>query len=201
MNPRVLVIRTGTANTSSVLAAFRRIGAEPELVDDAELVRAAEHVVLPGVGAFAAAMNSLTARGLDEALRARIEADRPTLGICLGLQLLGTTSEESPGASGLALIAEPITRLRGEVRIPELGWNRVEPEAGTRWLESGHAYFAHSFCLASKPAGVSAAWTEHGTRFVSAFERGALLACQFHPELSGPYGHRLLERWIGGRRI
>lgn len=198
MSRPVLIIRTGTANTRSVLAAFRRLGAAPELVDAPERVLDAERVVLPGVGAFEAAMTSLRARGLDEAVVRRIEADRPTLGICLGLQLLCEESEESPGVAGLGLVEQRITRLRGAVRIPQLGWNRVEPEPGTRWLESGHAYFANSFCLEARPAGARAAYTEHGLRFVSAFERGALLACQFHPELSGAYGHGLLQRWYEG---
>lgn len=198
MSARVLVIRTGTANTSSVLAAFHRLGAEVELVDEPARILGAERVVLPGVGAFAAAMSSLKARGLDEALVRRIEADRPTLGICLGLQLLCEGSEESPGVPGLGLIERDITRLRGEVRIPELGWNRVEAEPDSAWLESGHAYFAHSYCLEERPAGAKVGWTEHGLRFVSAFERGALLACQFHPELSGAYGHALLDRWFRG---
>lgn len=198
MSGRVLVIRTGTANTSSVLAAFRRIGAEPVLVDQPTEITTADRVVLPGVGAFAAAMSGLVERGFDEALRERIAADRPTLGICLGLQLLAAGSEESLGVEGLRVIPEHITRLRGEVRIPELGWNRVEAQVGARCLESGHAYFAHSYCLEKEPAGAVAGWTEHGIRFVSAFERGALLACQFHPELSGAYGHALLTRWFEG---
>jgi len=190
----VLVVRTGTANTASVLAGLRRIGAAPRLAHDAGELAAADHVVLPGVGAFDAAMDALRADGLVEALVERVAADRPTLGICLGLQLLAESSEESPGARGLGVIPARIERFSGPVRIPQLGWNRVEPE-GARFLEPGHAYFANSYRLGACPAGWTAAYTDHGGRFVSALERGRVLACQFHPELSGPWGLALLERW------
>lgn len=198
MRPPVRVVRTGTANLASVLAAFGRLGADCVLTEDPAEVVAAERVVLPGVGAFAAAMEALRARGLDEALRARIGAGRPTLGICLGLQLWFEGSEESPGVAGLGVLPGVIRRFRDApgLRVPQLGWNAVVPDPGCALLRPGHACFANSYRAEAVPPGWHAARTDHGGPFVSAFERGALLACQFHPELSGAWGHALLERWL-----
>jgi len=194
----VHVVRTGTANLASVLAALERVGASCALTDDPTVVRDAERVVLPGVGAFAAAVDALRARGLDAAIRARAEAGRATLGICLGLQLLFEASDESPGAVGLSVLPGTVRRFSGAggVRIPQLGWNRVEPEAGCALLKDGDAYFANSYRIEAVPEGWRAAFTTHGERFVAAFERGRVLACQFHPELSGAWGHDLLRRWL-----
>jgi imidazole glycerol phosphate synthase glutamine amidotransferase subunit len=194
----VYVVRTGTANLASVLAALERVGAACALTDDPEVVRHAERVVLPGVGAFAAAIDALRDRGLDAALRERIEAGRATLGICLGLQLFFEASDESPGAVGLGLLPGTVRRFSGAggVRIPQLGWNRVEPDSGCALLTAGYAYFANSYRVDAVPEGWRAAYTPHGERFVAAFERGRVLACQFHPELSGAWGHDLLRRWL-----
>jgi len=194
--PQVLVASTGTANTASVLAAFMRLGCEVRTTQAPEEVRDAEFVVLPGVGALAAAMQQLEARELSGALRERVAAGRPTLAICLGMQLLGEASDESPGAPALGLAAFRSVQLDGDVRVPHLGWNRVEPDAGCALLEPGYAYFAHSFCVREVEGDVVAARTDYGAPFVCAFERGALLACQFHPELSGAYGRDLLARWL-----
>jgi len=193
----VYVVRTGTANLASVLAALERVGAACALTDDPREVERADRVVLPGVGAFAAAMEALRATGLDHALRARIEAGRRTLGICLGLQLFFEGSEESPGVEGLGILPGTVRRFTSTtVRVPQLGWNAVEPGNGCALLTAGHAYFANSYRVDAVPAEWRAAYTEHGERFVSAFERGRVLACQFHPELSGAWGHALLRRWL-----
>jgi len=198
MSVGVYVVRTGTANLASVLAALERVGAACALTDDPEAVRHAERVVLPGVGAFAAAIDALRDRGLDAALRERIEAGHATLGICLGLQLFFEASDESPGAVGLGLLPGTVRRFSGAggVRIPQLGWNRVEPDSGCALLTAGYAYFANSYRVDAVPEGWRAAYTPHGERFVAAFERGRVLACQFHPELSGAWGHDLLRRWL-----
>ena len=201
-NPSVVVIRTGTANTASVLAGLSRAGAEPRLTSRAADIRDAGHVVLPGVGAFAAAMEALTTDDdLADAIRARVEDGRPTLCVCVGLQLLCESSEESPGVTGLGVVAGTARRFSGGVRVPQLGWNEVVPGEGCRLLTAGHAYFANSYRLVAAPAGWSAAMTDHGGPFVAAFERGAVVACQFHPELSGAWGLELLRRWLdeGGR--
>lgn len=193
--PPVLIVRTGTANLASVRAALERLGAEPRLSTDPAELALAPYVVLPGVGAFGAAMEELRARGLEEVLLERLRAARPTLAICLGLQLLAEGSAESPGVRGLGLVPGDIGRLEG-ARVPHFGWTPIEPEPGARLLQPGYAYFAHSYRLSARPAGFRAAYASHGDRFVAAFESGPVLACQFHPELSGAFGRELLQRWL-----
>lgn len=192
---RALVVRTGTANLASVLAALRRAGLDPALTDRPEDVASARRVVLPGVGSFGAASSELRGRGLDEALRERALAARPLLAICLGLQLLCEASEESLGHAGLGVVRARVERLTTDGVIPQLGWNLVEPTAGARLLRRGYAYYANSYRLGSVPEGYEGATTEHGETFVAALERGPVLACQFHPELSGPWGGALIGRW------
>lgn len=192
----VLVARTGTANLASVLAGLERAGAVARLTDEPEEVAAAPRVVLPGVGAFSAAMERLREKGLDQALAGRIREGRPTLAVCLGLQLLAGESEESPGVAGLGVFPGRVTRFPGTVRVPQLGWNRVETGAGCRLLASGFAFYANSYRLEDAPSGWEAATTDHGGPFVAALERGRVLACQFHPELSGGWGLELLKRWL-----
>ncbi len=198
--PAVAVVRTGIANLASVLAAFRRAGAEPRVTADPDAVRRAGRVVLPGVGAFETAMEALREAGLDAALVERVQEGRATLGICLGLQLLGRASDESPGVVGLGILPAVAHRFEGSVRVPQLGWNVVEPPPGSRFVEPGHAYFANSYRwdLPERPGrdGWTFAASEHGGPFVSAAERGEVLACQFHPELSGAWGARLIARWL-----
>jgi imidazole glycerol phosphate synthase glutamine amidotransferase subunit len=196
MATEVLIARTGTANLASVIAGLRRIGASPRVTEDADEVRTAPRVVLPGVGAFGAAMEKLRASGLDAALAERIRAGRPTLAVCLGLQLLCDASDETPGVAGLSVVPGRITRFPDTVRVPQLGWNYVQSDGGSPLLESGYAYFANSYKLAAPPAGWSAAYSDHGGQFVAALARGAVLACQFHPELSGVWGLGWLRRWV-----
>jgi imidazole glycerol-phosphate synthase subunit HisH len=193
---RVVVVRTHTANTASVLAGLVRAGASVCTTEDPELIASADRVVLPGVGAFGAAMTALVGCGADQALRHRVEQQKPTLAICLGLQLLCRSSEESPGVCGLGILDEEVGHFSDTVRVPQMGWNRVEPEPGAGLLMGGHAYFANSYRLTSVPQGWRAAWSEHGEPFIAAVERGPVLACQFHPELSGAWGGSLLRRWL-----
>lgn len=200
MTPQVLLVRTGVANVASVSAALRRLGVEARLSTDPEELRSAPAVVLPGVGAFAAGMSRLRSAGLVAPLRARIERGQPTLAVCLGLQLLGLESEEAPGVAGLGAVPSRTRRLRGAPRLPHFGWNRVDPEPGGRLVEQGDAYFAHSFRLDDTAAlgaeGWSVARSTEGEPFVAAIERGPVLGCQFHPELSGDFGEALLDRWL-----
>lgn len=192
----VCVVRTGSANLASVVAALRRMGAEPEVTVDPAAVRTAHRLVLPGVGAFGAAMAHLRSAGLDGAVREHVMAERPFLAICLGLQLLGTGSEESPGVEGLGVVKARASRFPQGLIVPQLGWNLVEPAPGCQLLEPGYAYYANSYRFSDAPDGWASATTDHGGNFVAAIERGPMLACQFHPELSGQWGKALLERWL-----
>jgi imidazole glycerol-phosphate synthase subunit HisH len=193
--PEVVIVPTGTANLASVMAAFRRLGAEPRLAVGAEDIARANHVMLPGVGAFGASMARLRQLGLDNAVRSRVQADRPTICICVGHQLLFASSEESPDAEGLGLIPERIGRFGENVRVPQFGWNLVRPAEGCNLLEEGYAYFANSYRALAAP-GWNVARAEHDGTYVAAVERGNVIGCQFHPELSGAYGSALLSRFL-----
>jgi imidazole glycerol-phosphate synthase subunit HisH len=198
---KVTIVPTGTANLASVRAAFRRLGAEPTLARSSDDIVDANRLVLPGVGAFGAAMRSIDEREWRGALVERIETGHPTLAICLGMQLLTEASDESPGVRGLGLVRGSVAAFPASSSVPQLGWNRVEPDPGTRFVRPGWAYFANSYRRTEPVPGWTVATTTHGDRFVSAIERGDVLACQFHPELSGGWGSRLLDRWLaaGGR--
>ena len=197
---RTTIVRTGTANTASVKAALERAGAMVSLSDNADQIAAAQSVVLPGVGSFAAGMRRLRQLGLAAVLKERIAQQQPLLCICLGLQMLCKGSEESPGHRGLGILETTVRRLDADsaqnICVPQLGWNRIESARGCKTLQDGHAYYANSFAIQDFPEDFNCAATVHGNRFLAAIERGPLLACQFHPELSGRYGHELLQRWI-----
>jgi imidazole glycerol phosphate synthase glutamine amidotransferase subunit len=192
----VVLVRTGTANLASVAAAFHRAGCGVRVSESAADVADARRVVLPGVGAFGAVAGRVDALGLRDALTDRVVEGRPTLAICLGLQLFAAGSQESPGARGLGAIQAEITALPDGVRRPQLGWNRVAAGEGCALLSDGVAYYANSYKLDAVPDGWRGAVTDHGGPFVAAVERGAVLGCQFHPELSGAWGQGLIERWL-----
>ena len=196
--PCVTIIRTGTANLASVVAAFERLGCDTRVTTDAALVASAPLVVLPGVGAFGAGAAALRVGGLDRAVIARVESGLPLLAVCLGLQLLCEESDESPGVPGLGIIRARVTRFAEsrDTRVPQLGWNTVSPTPAARLLTPGTAYFANSFKLDTLPPGWQGGVSTHARPFVAAIERGGLLACQFHPELSGAWGAALLARWV-----
>lgn len=192
----ITIVQTGIANTASVAAALARCGGEPAVSAELREIERAELVVLPGVGAFGTGMARLRAAGLDRMVAQRIAADRPTLAVCLGMQLLCEASEESPGEVGMGVVSQCVSRFPPDVRAPQFGWNSIEPDTGCRMLKPGCAYFANSYRITQQPPGWSVAWSDHGGPFVAAMERGNILACQFHPELSGPWGVALLQRWI-----
>jgi imidazole glycerol-phosphate synthase subunit HisH len=171
---KVAICAYGAGNVRSVELAFRRLGAE--IVDDVE---SADLAVLPGVGSARTAMAGLRERGLDEMLRART---KPTLGICLGLQLALEESEEDGGVEGLALVPGRAVRVQAE-RVPRMGWAPVEPGNEAYW-------FAHSY-VADSPATVA---TSEGLAAI--VERGSFMGVQFHPEKSGAAGARFLERCL-----
>ena len=191
------IVRTGTANRASVAAALRRCGRDVRDVATAAEVADVPLLVLPGVGSFGAATERLAAHGLTAALRDRIDAGRPTLAVCLGFQLLGEASDESPGSEGLGILPVRSRRLPDGVRVPQMGWNRVQPDGS--WMAAGWGYFAHSFRIAGDlPPGWRAARAVHGLTFLAAAGRGRVLGCQFHPELSGAWGQDLLRWWLEG---
>ena len=192
----VVIVATGIANVASVAAALRRCGATVELTADPARVRDASRVVLPGVGSFGAGMAALRAGGLDDALAERVESDRPLLAVCLGLQVLCRASEESPGVVGLGLIDADVRRFPMDVRSPQFGWNAVDADGACRVVASGWAYYANSFRVVDAPAGWAVASSDHGGPFAGALERGNIVACQFHPELSGLWGLGLIRRWL-----
>ncbi len=195
----VVIVDSGVANLASIAGAFRRLNADVVVTADPAIARDAARVVLPGVGAFGTGMAALRSRGLDTVLCDHASRSTPILGICLGMQMLCEASEETPGVAGLGMVAGTCGRLPPHVRIPHLGWNSVSAEPGARFVASGVAAFANSYALRESPAGWTPAWTTHGVPFVAALERGPVLACQFHPELSSAYGAALLERWLTGR--
>lgn len=200
----VAIVATGAANLASVLAAFTRQGVRPQVTRDPAVVAAAPMVVLPGVGAFGHAMQRLEADALVEPLRDRIAQGLPLLAICLGLQLLCEGSDESPGVKGLGAIPLRVERFAPEagqsLRVPQMGWNRIEPDPEAQLLEAAYMYFANSYRLRDVPQGWCTATSEYAGRFVAALERGGVLACQFHPELSGRAGADLLARWVARSR-
>lgn len=189
------VADSGVANLASITSALRAIGLDPVITTDPATIVAAPFAVLPGVGSFGAGMAALRRTGLDQAIIDRANAGTPLLAVCLGMQLLGAASEESPGVAGLGVIDGSFAALPASVRVPHLGWNQVRA-GGAGLVESGDAAFANSYCLPAAPPGWTAAWTDYGVPFVSALQRGRLLATQFHPELSGRFGMDLLRRWV-----
>lgn len=192
----VAIVQTGVANTASVAVAFERCGATVSRTETAEDVERAAYLVLPGVGSFGAGMEALHEAGLVDSLRARIEAGRPTLAICLGMQLLCVSSAESLGVEGLGVVDARVEALCQPSK-PCFGWNRVVPDTSCDVIDDGYAYYANSFGMRARPHGWACAMSELEAPFVGAMQRGAVMACQFHPELSGPWGLLLLKRWMG----
>jgi imidazole glycerol phosphate synthase glutamine amidotransferase subunit len=194
--PRVTILDTGKANIASVSAALRRAGAVSYIANAPQGLCDAEYLVLPGVGCFGAAMRSLKQRALIDPVRKLILDGVPTLAICLGMQLLCISSEEDEGVAGLGIISGTIQSLPKSLRAPHLGWNLVEASQ-CRFVETGYAYFAHSFCLMTPSEGAVTSVTNYGDEFIASCEIGNILACQFHPELSGAWGAGLINRWLG----
>ncbi len=189
-------MRTGTANLASVAAAFRRIGAEPVIMEDKKEVMKAKRLVLPGVGTLGASMERIRAAGLVEPLCERVLSGRPTIAFCVGLQLLCESSDESPGVKGLGVVPRHVGRFPAHLAVPQFGWNKIIPGDGAKLLEEGYVYFANSYRVETPPDGWVPAMSDYGGPFVAAFEKGAVLACQFHPELSSTFGLALLRRWF-----
>jgi glutamine amidotransferase len=198
--PLIAILDYGMGNLRSVEKALEHVGASAQVTSDHSILARADGLILPGVGAFPKAMEAVRRLGLDEALAARVEAGTPTLGICLGMQLLFENSTELGGAEGIGLLPGTVEPLSAPgLKLPQIGWNAVAWRRASR-LTSGLPdptafYHVHSF--AAKPAdeadtlGVAA----YGAEFASAVEREPVYGVQFHPEKSGPHGLRLLSNF------
>lgn len=204
-SPELAIAATGAANLASVEAMCARAGVRPLITDDPDAFYRAPKALLPGVGAFGAAMTRLRASGLDKALAARVAEGLPTMGICLGMQMFFDSSEETSGVAGIGALPGAVGRFGPALPLPQLGWNRVVPAAGDRFLRPGWAYFANSYRVPKAPAGYAEARCDYGESFAAAIEGRfdpetgipAILLCQFHPELSGSWGLDVFERWMG----
>ncbi len=211
----VVVASTGAANLASVMAALGRAlhgtGSEAKVTENTTEIARADYAILPGVGAFGPAMERLRSSGIADAFRERFAAGRPSMGICLGMQLFCASSEESGGVEGIGIVPAAVRRFSCDLPLPQLGWNRVRtenregrlPDSGL--VTDGWAYYANSYRVADSPDGFLVSRTVYGESFVASLEFSApdpaggarLLLCQFHPELSGPWGQSLYRRWLG----
>jgi imidazole glycerol-phosphate synthase subunit HisH len=197
----IAVIDYGMGNRRSVEKALEHIGATAPITRDHEAIRAADGIVVPGVGAFGVAMRNLQEFGLVELLRERAEAGVPTLGICLGMQLLFEESEELGQTAGLGLLRGDVTRLdTGGMRIPHIGWNEVSFERSSpvtaRLGDSRSFYHVHSFAARPRDPGHVVGSTEYGERFATIAARENIHGVQFHPEKSSRHGLRMLHAFV-----
>ena len=209
----IVVVDTGTSNNASMLAALVAANPNPKappprLSTSPEDVINAARLVVPGVATFGNALEMLEKFNLIKPLKDRLAQNKATLCVCVGLQILASASEENEGVAGLGLFKGcTIQRFPDDktILVPQQGWNKIEQEAGKRtaykYLINGHVYFSNSYALTSIPLGWNVVTSEHGVPFVAALERGNILACQFHPELSGEVGISILRNWVTSSSI
>jgi glutamine amidotransferase len=194
------IIDYGSGNLRSVQKAFEHVGVQAEVGSDVERIMSADGLVLPGVGAFGAAMEELESRGLVDPIRERVLARVPFLGVCLGLQLLFERSEEAPGVAGLGLVPGDVRRIPDRVKVPHMGWNQIEIAADSDLFEGvpDHTafYFVHSYVVVPVQPGNVLTTTEYGDfTFVSGVQTDTLAAFQFHPEKSSTLGLRIYQNF------
>lgn len=213
MRPRIALVDYGAGNLRSVAKALERSGMDPIVTGDPTVVRDADGVLLPGVGAFRNAVNALEKAGLAEAIRNVTDHGRPYLGICFGYQLLFEEGEEHGLTPGLGRLAGRVTRFPDEdangepLRVPHIGWNEVCFEGDHPMLESLPAsdvyYFVHSYRPEPSDDSIIVGRTEYGGTFAAAVAKDNIFAVQFHPEKSQSAGKRLLDAyrvWLEGSR-
>ncbi|WDH77850.1 imidazole glycerol phosphate synthase subunit HisH [Microbacterium esteraromaticum] len=204
--PHVAVFDYESGNVHSAVKALAAAGADVELTRDRGRALAADGLVVPGVGAFAAVRDALIAHGGDEIIDRRLAGGRAVLGICVGMQIMFEHGvERGQDSAGLGEWPGAVTELDAPV-LPHMGWNTVEPGEGSvlfRGIEHERFYFVHSFAAKSWELDVippfpqpAVTWATHGERFIAAVENGPLSATQFHPEKSGEAGIRLLRNWV-----
>ena len=202
------VIDYGMGNLGSVANALAFLGAPARVLKGPDEMAACRALILPGVGAFGDCMANLRQWGYVEPLRAWMAADKPLLGICLGLQILCESSEESPGVEGFGVVPSPVVKFAGGpgLKVPQIGWNRVRRAPGRpecplfRDVPDGtYFYFVHSYYLPGA-AGWDAGLTDYGGEYASAVWRGRTAAVQFHPEKSQQAGLRMLGNFVAWSR-
>lgn len=198
----IAIIDYDAGNIKSVEKAFQSLGEEIVLTRDAEVILAADAVVLPGVGAFGDAMEKLHHYNLVPVIKQVIAEQKPFLGICLGLQLMFEKSDESPGVEGLSILQGEILHIPEEsgLKIPHIGWNSLKyPNKGRLFegiKEDSYVYFVHSYYLKATDDKIVAATTEYGTLIHASVEKGNVFACQFHPEKSSDVGLQILRNFV-----
>ncbi len=198
----VAIIDYDAGNIRSVEKAVVSLGYEAVLTRDADTILAADHVILPGVGAFGDAMDKLSGYGLVDVIRTVADRGIPFLGICLGLQLMFESSEEAPGVEGLRLLKGSILRIpeKEDLKIPHIGWNSLRYPSGGRLFagipEESYVYFVHSYYLQAQEPEIVKAITEYGVEIHASVEKGNLFACQFHPEKSSDVGIKILQNFL-----
>jgi glutamine amidotransferase len=187
VKPTVAVLDYGMGNLRSVAKALEAAGANAVVTSATSEVLPSEALCVPGQGIFGRCMDNLSAAGQDGLVRRWLEDGRPYLGICLGMQILFDSSEERGPVAGLSVLPGEVQRLRGDVRVPHMGWSEVNGE---------HFYFDHSFAVFPADDSFVTGWCTHGRRFAAMVNRGSLTAVQFHPEKSGAAGIALLRAWL-----
>ena len=206
----IAVIDYDAGNLKSVEKALIFLGETPVITRDREELLAADKVILPGVGAFGDAMDRLHQYGLVDVIKEIVKKGIPFLGICLGLQLMFESSEESPGVEGLGLLPGKILKIPETpgMKVPHMGWNSLKIDPNSRLFkgipDGSYVYFVHSYYLKAQDEKIVTATTEYGTHIHASVESGNLFACQFHPEKSSHVGLQILKNFAklegkGGR--
>lgn len=198
----VAIIDYDAGNIKSVEKALHYLGEEAVITRDRDTILGADRVILPGVGAFGDAMEKLRTYELDKVIQKVVAQNTPFLGICLGLQLLFESSEESESVEGLGILKGKVVRLpeESDMKIPHIGWNSLKyPNPGrlfTGIAEDSYVYFVHSYYLQAKGPSIVTATTEYGTLIHASVEQGNVFACQFHPEKSSEVGMQILKNFL-----
>ena len=198
--PRIAVLDYGIGNLRSAQKALEHVGARAELTSDAAVARAADAVVLPGVGAFGACMDALRANGLEDVVHESVSSGKPFIGICVGMQMLFDASEEDPGARGLGVIPGNVKWVPAGVPRPQMQWNRLTVRTSDPMFdglgENPWMYFVHSLHGVPSDPNDVAATVHYGTTLNVAFRRSNVFATQFHPEKSASAGLTLLGNFV-----
>ncbi|SHH82358.1 glutamine amidotransferase [Butyrivibrio fibrisolvens DSM 3071] len=198
----VAILDYDAGNIKSVEKAFRYLGADVVTTRDEKEILSADHVVLPGVGSFGDAMAKLNEYGLVDVIKKTVESGIPFLGICLGLQLMFDSSDESEGVKGLGIFRGKIRKIPADsgLKVPQIGWNDLSYANKGRLFkdvpEHSYVYFVHSYYLDAEDKGIVTATTDYGVRVEASVEKDNVFACQFHPEKSSEVGMQILKNFL-----